>query len=281
LFDNSFRVAVFDCDSTLSRIEGIDELARLAGKFEAVEELTKKAMDGEIPLEQVFQKRLKIINPSREQIEKLVKLYTKNAVEDAKQTVESLRKNGIEVFVVSGGYSEPVKKFAWRLGIRKKNVLAVPLFFDQLSGNWWNYSDFENGKKQEFIGFDKKSPLWKSEGKIEMIKSIGAKPEEIIYTGDGSSDLEVKNQVGLFAGYGGVEKRENVKKESDVYINCESLAPFYAIALGQEKLKKAVEGGDLLAKKGTRLAIEQVDFSGKAIKIRSHLNSLLKVKQDD
>ena len=36
----------FDCDSTLSSIEGIDELARLRGVEERIVTLTNAAMDG-------------------------------------------------------------------------------------------------------------------------------------------------------------------------------------------------------------------------------------------
>ena len=41
------KLIVFDCDSTLSSIEGIDELARLAGPsaFKEVEALTHAAMN--------------------------------------------------------------------------------------------------------------------------------------------------------------------------------------------------------------------------------------------
>jgi hypothetical protein len=47
----SFRVIFFDCDSTLTTIEGIDELARLKGQYDHIADLTRRAMDGEIKLE--------------------------------------------------------------------------------------------------------------------------------------------------------------------------------------------------------------------------------------
>ena len=46
-----FRTVIFDCDSTLSAIEGIDELA--VDCREDVERLTDAAMRGRIPLEEV------------------------------------------------------------------------------------------------------------------------------------------------------------------------------------------------------------------------------------
>jgi len=45
----SFDVICFDCDSTLSRIEGIDELARRVGMGEEMSKLTDLAMNGVVP----------------------------------------------------------------------------------------------------------------------------------------------------------------------------------------------------------------------------------------
>ncbi|MEY4925035.1 MAG: Phosphoserine phosphatase, partial [Verrucomicrobiota bacterium] len=47
------KLVIFDCDSTLSAIEGIDELARLRGPalFAQVEAQTTAAMEGKIPVE--------------------------------------------------------------------------------------------------------------------------------------------------------------------------------------------------------------------------------------
>ena len=55
----AYELVFFDCDSTLSSIEGIDELARSKGKAERVGLLTNKAMDGELDLADVYGKRLK------------------------------------------------------------------------------------------------------------------------------------------------------------------------------------------------------------------------------
>ena len=56
----------FDCDSTLSTIEGIDELtSRLTEAARArVRELADAAMAGDLPLERVFGERLDATRPS-------------------------------------------------------------------------------------------------------------------------------------------------------------------------------------------------------------------------
>jgi phosphoserine phosphatase len=50
------KLIVFDCDSTLSKIEGIDELARLRGEktFSEIEALTNAAMNGEVAIDEIF-----------------------------------------------------------------------------------------------------------------------------------------------------------------------------------------------------------------------------------
>jgi phosphoserine phosphatase len=70
----SFDVVCFDCDSTLSRIEGIDELARQHGLFDKVAALTDAAMNGELALEDVYASRLDLIRPNQASIDWLAGL---------------------------------------------------------------------------------------------------------------------------------------------------------------------------------------------------------------
>jgi len=68
-----FRTVLFDCDSTLSAIEGIDELA--VHCRDDVEQLTDAAMRGRIPLEEVYGRRLRLVQPTRAAVEaRLLKL---------------------------------------------------------------------------------------------------------------------------------------------------------------------------------------------------------------
>ena len=67
-----YRFVFFDVDSTLVTIEGIDVLAN--GNPEIVR-LTEAAMNGEIPLDRVYGKRLEIIRPTRADVEALGQRY--------------------------------------------------------------------------------------------------------------------------------------------------------------------------------------------------------------
>ena len=64
----TYHRVFFDCDSTLTTIEGIDELARMQGKEAEVAALTRQAMEGKIALETIYARRLRLLRPTRGQL---------------------------------------------------------------------------------------------------------------------------------------------------------------------------------------------------------------------
>ncbi len=190
---------IFDFDSTLTKIEGIDELARMKNKFNEIEILTKKAMNGEASFEKIFEERLKIIKPNLNDLIKLSYLYEKNIVENSKLIISKL-KRFCNIFIVSGGYTKAIEKTAKTLGIANKNIYGNKLIFDK-SGNYFD--------------FYKDTSLWKDNGKEKIIKDIKAMhPLQTILIGDGQSDLECKDVVELFICFTGVVEREKVVRLS-------------------------------------------------------------------
>ncbi|MEM7518919.1 MAG: phosphoserine phosphatase, partial [Planctomycetota bacterium] len=87
-----YDTVVFDCDSTLSSIEGIDELA--VSKMAEIEALTALAMAGEVPLEEVYGRRLALLEPTRTDIERIAALYAERALPHARALVAALRACG-------------------------------------------------------------------------------------------------------------------------------------------------------------------------------------------
>ena len=124
------KLIIFDCDSTLSSIEGIDELARLAGDstFQEVEELTNAAMNGDVPLDEVFARRLSIISPSQEQVKVVAQQYIECIEPSALSTLETLKQQGWTPAILSGGFKVIIEPLAEELGI--DIVEAVPLHFN-------------------------------------------------------------------------------------------------------------------------------------------------------
>ena len=98
-----FDAVCFDCDSTLSRIEGIDELAKRAGCEAEIAALTKAAMNGQVPLDAVYGKRLERVRPGRADLDWLAQRYVEEIVPGARETIHTLVRLGKPAYVVSGG----------------------------------------------------------------------------------------------------------------------------------------------------------------------------------
>jgi len=148
-----FQRVIFDCDSTLVTIEGIDELARLKGMATRIAALTERAMNGEIPLEQVYAERLALLQPTRAELEEIGRLYRRNLVADAREVIATLQSAGVAVFIVSGGLLRAVIDVARELNIPDANVRAVPVEFDQLQGAWWQYWKPGNNRDEKYLAF--------------------------------------------------------------------------------------------------------------------------------
>ncbi len=228
----SFDLIFFDCDSTLSTIEGIDELAKLAGKEAEIAELTNKAMDGELDLREVYGERLRAINPTRHQLKEVEERYWETTVPDAEAVIAALHALGKHVFIVSGGLAEPVRGFGRRLGVAPERVRAVELEFDALSGEWWRYYDSGELARQKYLDYFE-GPLTISSGKPDIVDQLaGDIHGKRLFIGDGASDLATASHVDLFVGFGGVVARERVQQEAPLFITVNSLAQVLALAAG-------------------------------------------------
>ena len=228
----SYDLVFFDCDSTLSTIEGIDELAKLKGKEGRVGILTDKAMNGELDLADVYGKRLKAIRPTRGQLKTIEERYWETQVEDAHAVIRALQFMGKKVFIISGGLVDAVRGFGKRLGVPTENIRAVELEYNELSGQWWRYHEPHAQHERVYLEYVE-GPLTISSGKPDIINELsGASHGRRFMIGDGSSDLATRDVVDLFVGYGGVVARDKVLNESDVFMRSGSLAPVLPLVGG-------------------------------------------------
>jgi phosphoserine phosphatase len=205
-----YRTVVFDCDSTLSAIEGIDELG--SAHKERIAALTERAMSGELKLEDVYAARLAIVRPARGRIERLGEEYVERAVPHALELVAALRFLGKRVAIVSGGLAPAVRRLAAALGVADEDVYAVAVRFDA-DGAW--------------AGFDERSPLARSGGKVEVVRALAAAGRPLALVGDGITDLEAAEAEGgadRFVAFGGVVRRAAVFERARVVCATRSLA---------------------------------------------------------
>ena len=229
-----FEHIFFDCDSTLTTVEGIDILAEKVGKRRRVEILTQAAMDGAIDLEDIYKKRLTTLKPTRQQVLDLRHDYKRNMVEDAARVVAALQALGHKVYIISGGLAEPVAEFGISLGIPRERIRAVELAYNELSGQWWEKSDLDNKRYLHHT----EGALTVSNGKAQIVRELlGDQLGRSLLIGDGNSDLLAGHTVDLFVGYGGVVARPKVKAEAPAFIESPSLAPLLGLAGGPAELR--------------------------------------------
>ncbi len=254
-----YRHVVFDCDSTLTTVEGIDELAQRVGRADEVRELTSTAMSGEVELDDVFGQRVEAADPTRGAVLNLLQLYKKHVVTDAEATVTALQELGHSVYVVSGGLLDAVLGFAVHLGVPEQNVRAVGIEFDRLSGRWWERSgDVHASKDERYLEFER-SDLTTTGGKEHVVAELLAgRPGGSLLVGDGVSDLMAGPSVDLVAGFGGVVERPAVARRADAYIRSQSISPVLPLAagpvadqLGNPQLRRVFESGIRLANAGS------------------------------
>lgn len=206
----------FDVDCTITVNDTLDLLAEFMGVGEAVAELTSKAMDGTMNLEESLDERLKIINCKPTDIKKFLKAHppesrlTKGIV----SLVKSLHNRGISVYMITGGFREVCLPIAEHLGIPKDKVFANRML--------WQWDD-DTMEPTRLVGFDMSEPTARNQGKPQAIASIRQKYpyNAVVMIGDGITDLEAVQVTGgadLFIGYGGIVERPAVEAAADWFV---------------------------------------------------------------
>lgn len=206
------KLICFDCDSTLSSVEGIDELARGRGPeiLKQVADLTEDAMNGKIRIEEIFGLRLEAIRPSRADAEAVGRRYLETLEPGAEGAVGELRGDGWTPLIISGGFRQAIRPMAERLGISR--IEAVDLYFTPDGA---------------YAGYDAGYPSTRSGGKVEIIQRLRKelRPEKVVMIGDGVSDLETMPVVDFFVGFGGYAVRERVRREAPAFLTSLSDLP--------------------------------------------------------
>jgi phosphoserine phosphatase len=197
----AYRTVIFDVDSTLSRIEGIEWLASLRGPEMAdrITDVTERAMRGELLFEGVYAARLDTVRPTEKEVTALGQSYIDKVTDGARDAITALRKAGVRPLIVSGGIRNAVLTFAEFLGVPEADVHAVPLRFD------------ENG---EYAGYYDGHPCARQFGKRNLVTSLQLERPSLA-VGDGITDAEMQPVVDAFAAFTGVVYRKEIVQLAD------------------------------------------------------------------
>ncbi len=175
----------FDMDGTLIFQETIDELARLAGVYDQVASITKKAMDGVLNFEQSLLKRVETL---RGQPEVILTDVVKNLKvrPGVRELIVNLSKNGVPSFVVSGGFQVCADMIAVN-GLGVAEALA-----NQLESKDGVLTGRLSGKI-----IDEKA---KADYLMHTCAFLGVGFEGVYCFGDGANDIEMFKLAGFRVG---------------------------------------------------------------------------------
>ena len=199
---------LFDCDSTLSTIEGIDELAAMNHVTDAVKALTRTAM-GETGLTTaLYAERLALTQPTAQQVDEIGQCYITHLTADLLETLQRLTALNKTIYIVSAGIEQAVKILATYLNIPLNRVYAVPVFFDAAG---------------KFYDFDRSNPLARSDGKRDIVQQLKKIHQHIVLIGDGKNDLACQGLVDRFIGFGGNYRHAAVEAAATFYVRSPSM----------------------------------------------------------
>lgn len=224
--EHPYRTIIFDCDSTLCSIEGVDELARMKGCDEEVSALTEAAMDGTVPIESIYCRRLDIICPERNELDWLADRYAATIVDGVAEVFDILHQAGKHLHIVSGGFRLAVRRVAELLSIPPGNIHAVDLYFDE---------------RGAYSGFDDTSPLVRSGGKAVIAAGLISDLGPAAAVGDGITDLDMKSAGATVVGFGGVVIRDRVRREADHFVGGPSLRDVLPYLLTSDELDRGLD----------------------------------------
>jgi len=168
-------------DSTLIQAEVIDELARKAGVYDKVSEITESAMRGEIDFDESFKQRVALLEGLEESVMKEI-AESLPVTEGAERLFKTLKKYGYRTAILSGGFTYFGNYLKSKLGIDYVFANDLEIKDGKLTGK--HFGDIINGQK-----------------KAELIKLIAFKEDihmaQVIAVGDGSNDLPMLREAGL------------------------------------------------------------------------------------
>lgn len=198
----------FDFDSTLIDCESLDLIAHKKGIFERIDAMTRRAMNGEVPLESMFSEKMSIISPTYTEMLESAYECLSHITDGARDVITLLQSRGITVHILSSGFHEIIDPVVHVLNIPAECVHANKLQFDA------------EGK---YVCIDPSSTLTHTTGKPDYISRHTLPNDTTYMIGDGMTDAACASVVTQFIGFGGHIVRDNVQKCSPIYITQKNL----------------------------------------------------------
>lgn len=175
------RLICFDMDSTLIKTEVIDELAKRAGVGEQVQEITARAMRGEIDFRESFKERVALLKGLDESVMKDIAEHLP-ITEGVERLMYVLKRYGYKIAILSGGFTYFGNYLKERFGIDYVYANNLEIVDGKLTGRY--VGDIVDGKR--------KAELLQLLAQVENVDIA-----QTIAVGDGANDLPMLSVAGL------------------------------------------------------------------------------------
>jgi phosphoserine phosphatase len=192
------RLVFFDMDSTLVDMEIIDEMAQRAGVFKEVSRITEKAMRGDIDFEESLTQRVALLKGLK--VEELEKVRNEMKLsEGAKDLVDTLKRLGFKLGLVSGGFDYFSDFLREKLGLDFSYANRLEIKNGILTGKVLG-KIVDNTYKAKIVN---------------MVSSEeGVLLDQTVAIGDGANDVLMLGQAGLGIAYNAKERLERAANMS-------------------------------------------------------------------
>jgi phosphoserine phosphatase len=220
LYRRSKRLVVLDMDSTLIRIEVIDELARAAGVGADVSRITERAMQGEMDYDESLRQRVGLL--AGLDVAVLDKLAANLPLTDGAETlVRVLKRLGYKIAVISGGFSRAAEALKRRLGVDYAYSNNLEVQGGKLTGR--------------VVG-----PIVNGQRKAELLETIaqaeGVLLDQVIAVGDGANDALMLERAGLGIAF---HAKPKLREAADTSITAAGLdAILYLLGFSARELQE-------------------------------------------
>ena len=193
-------LCVMDVDGTLILEEVIDLLGREAGREEEISQITSRAMRGELDFESSLRKRVSFLEGLP--ISAFDKVFNSiHLSSNVQEFISILQKNGIQVNLVSGGFTQIIERIAKSLGIAYFSANQLEVKDGLLTGKLVGQIISPQVKKETL-------EQWREELKLSK--------ERTIAIGDGANDLKMLKSAGLGIAFCA---KDIVKKEINLQVD--------------------------------------------------------------
>lgn len=175
------RLMVLDIDSTLIQNEMIDELALERGVHDEVAQITQRAMEGEIDFnESLIIRCSKLAGLTLNDVYRVCERI--QLMPGAEDLIDTLKKRGCKVALISGGFSFIADQLKERLGIHYAFANVLEMNQGVLTGRVL-------------------PPIVNAQRKADLLCEIAQKEsielDQVVAVGDGANDLLMLKKAGL------------------------------------------------------------------------------------